>query len=187
MLIIQYGYVVLFSATLPIAPFIVLIKNLVDIRTGAWKLCNLSKRPIAAKSSGIGVWLDVIRILSFVSSVTNTILIAFASKQLDKWWDRPITLSDRLLFVFVCEHVFLIISWVIDRMLPSVPFHIRFKVDQERKALHKQQARNQHGDELLHLKQYDSELEGVDDHGTGALGFVADERATANSRFTTLA
>jgi hypothetical protein len=55
-IITQLGFIFFFSAIFPLAPLIALINNSLLIRINAYKFCRLSKRPIAIKCSGLGVW-----------------------------------------------------------------------------------------------------------------------------------
>ncbi|KAK3254559.1 hypothetical protein CYMTET_36228, partial [Cymbomonas tetramitiformis] len=79
----QYGYVVLFSAAYPLAALFAFVNNLVEIRADAFKVCKLVQRPPAQKASSMGVWFDIFQIMSYVSVVTNCIIIAYTSDQLD--------------------------------------------------------------------------------------------------------
>ena len=60
MLFVQLGYVALFSAAFALAPAAILVKNLFDMRLGARRLANLTRRPVAHQASGIGVWESIL-------------------------------------------------------------------------------------------------------------------------------
>ena len=55
-LFLQFGYVFLFSAVYPLAAFWAVVNNLIEMRTDAFKLCNLHQRPFAQTASSIGAW-----------------------------------------------------------------------------------------------------------------------------------
>ncbi len=59
-LVMQLGFVLLFSLVFPLAPLIACINNIILIRLGAYKICYARQRPIAQKVGGLGVW-EVIR------------------------------------------------------------------------------------------------------------------------------
>jgi Calcium-activated chloride channel len=63
-LVVQLSLVLSFSMVFPLAPLLALLYNLALIRLDAGKLCYTRKRPIAVKTSGIGVWEDVMQITS---------------------------------------------------------------------------------------------------------------------------
>ncbi len=71
-----------FSLVFPLSPLLALIYNLALIRLDAMKLCYARKRPIAVKTSGIGVWEDVIQIMSVIAILTNCAVLGITSKQL---------------------------------------------------------------------------------------------------------
>ena len=54
-LIIQLGFVLLFAQVFPLAPLIALTNNLIQIRLDAYKICYTRQRPIAQKTSGVGI------------------------------------------------------------------------------------------------------------------------------------
>jgi len=55
-LFLQFGYVFFFSAVFPMAAFWALANNLIEIRTDAFKLCRVFRRPFAQPAANIGVW-----------------------------------------------------------------------------------------------------------------------------------
>jgi len=55
-LYLQFGYVFLFSAVYPLAAFWAVVNNVIEMRTDAFKLCNLHQRPFVQTASSIGAW-----------------------------------------------------------------------------------------------------------------------------------
>ena len=51
---IQFGYTTMFVVAFPLAAVIAFISNYIEIRIGAWKLCQLSRRPEPRSSEDIG-------------------------------------------------------------------------------------------------------------------------------------
>ena len=70
----QYGFVTLFVAAFPLAPLSALINNIIEIRLDAFKFVSIWRRPFAAKSDGIGIWLEIIQGISFIAVFTNVSL-----------------------------------------------------------------------------------------------------------------
>jgi len=56
-LFVQFGYVYLFSSVFPLVAFLALVNNVIEIRTDAFKLCRVFRRPFAQPTANIGVWL----------------------------------------------------------------------------------------------------------------------------------
>jgi len=53
---VQFGYVALFAAALPMASLMALANNLIELRTDAWKMLTQHRRPVAQASDDIGAW-----------------------------------------------------------------------------------------------------------------------------------
>ena len=63
----QFGYVTLFAAALPMAALMALANNLVELRTDAWKILTQHRRPVAQASDDIGAWHQVLGAISLLS------------------------------------------------------------------------------------------------------------------------
>ena len=68
---IQYGFVTLFVAAFPLAPFFALVNNIIEIRLDAYKLITTSRRPLAQRAQDIGAWLGILQSITYLSVVTN--------------------------------------------------------------------------------------------------------------------
>ena len=55
-MLIQFGYVVLFSGAFPLAGLLCFANNILELRTDAFKICFSLQRPFARKAKSIGVW-----------------------------------------------------------------------------------------------------------------------------------
>jgi anoctamin-8 len=76
-LIIQFGYVLLFSSAFPLAAICALINNLIEIRSDAFKLCVVYQRPFAGDMvRNIGEWENVMNYLVYIAIIVNCALIA---------------------------------------------------------------------------------------------------------------
>lgn len=146
MLTIQFAYVALFSLSFPLAPAIVMVKNLIDIRVGAWKLCRLSQRPVATKASGIGIWVKMLEVVSFLSILSNCALLWLTSSNLHYWFPN-LTTSGKILLLFALEHALLMVKWLIHLCVPPVPASIQRHLRRDRMDFHVRQA------EMLRLQR----------------------------------
>ena len=52
--VIQYGFVTIFVAAFPLAPFFALLNNIIEIRLDAYKFVTVWKRPVAFRAESIG-------------------------------------------------------------------------------------------------------------------------------------
>jgi hypothetical protein len=68
---------VLFAPAFPLAPFFAFLNNVVEIRTGGYRLAVAYQRPVSKARSGIGSWLGVLKVLGFLAVITNASMITF--------------------------------------------------------------------------------------------------------------
>lgn len=61
-LAVQYGYVTLFVAAFPLAPFLAYVSNLVEIRTDGWKLIHAFRRALPSGAQDIGTWMAILQV-----------------------------------------------------------------------------------------------------------------------------
>jgi hypothetical protein len=61
-LAIQYGYVTLFVSAFPLAPFLSLFSNIVEIRTDGWKLLHAYRRAQPLGAEDIGTWFAIFQV-----------------------------------------------------------------------------------------------------------------------------
>uniref|UniRef100_A0A0W0GAX1 Putative IST2-Plasma membrane protein n=1 Tax=Moniliophthora roreri TaxID=221103 RepID=A0A0W0GAX1_MONRR len=74
-MVIQFGYVALWSIIWPLAPLMAFINNILEIRSDAFKIATHSRRPVPCRVEGIGAWLDVLGWLVWLGSITNAVLV----------------------------------------------------------------------------------------------------------------
>ena len=55
-MLIQFGYVTLFSSAFPLAALCALVNNVIEIRSDAFKLCMHHQRPFGQRVESIGTW-----------------------------------------------------------------------------------------------------------------------------------
>ena len=87
-MVIQFGYLALFSPAYPLAPFLALLNNILEIRVDANKLCCNFRRPAFELAEDIGSWTTVISIMGFVAVIANATMVTFVAKrvsQQDGW------------------------------------------------------------------------------------------------------
>ncbi len=140
-LVIQLGFVLLFSAVFPLAPLIAFFNNIILIRLGAIKLCYTKQRPIATKASGIGVWEDVLQIMSVLGILTNCGIIGYTST----------VLSTKLSFLggagiavalFGFEHTILLFKYWLNVSIPRVPISVIRAQTKERRDYSKSKSKS---------------------------------------------
>ena len=120
-LVLQFGYIMLFSFALPGGALLALLNNLVEIRTDSYKMLRIERRVRAlsvASVGGIGAWRRILVALTYISVITNALLVCYTTdlfERLDaKGWPQ-------LAVFFIMEHALIFLKVVIDRLVPDVP------------------------------------------------------------------
>lgn len=74
---IQYGYVTLFVAACPIAPFMAYVSNLIEIRADGHKLLHIYRRVIPMGAQDVGTWLVILQLTAVIAVITNAGLLCY--------------------------------------------------------------------------------------------------------------
>ncbi|XP_033101600.1 anoctamin-4-like isoform X5 [Anneissia japonica] len=77
---IQFGWITIFVAAFPLAPFFALVNNLLEIRLDAFKFISQLRRPYAARAQDIGAWYSILLAVGNFSVLSNACIIAFTSE-----------------------------------------------------------------------------------------------------------
>ncbi|XP_055691845.1 anoctamin-4 isoform X2 [Lutzomyia longipalpis] len=78
-MVLQYGFVTIFVAAFPLAPFFALINNVLEMRLDAKKLLTYHRRPVSQRVRDIGIWYRILDSIGKLSVITNGFIIAFTS------------------------------------------------------------------------------------------------------------
>ncbi|KAJ3511071.1 hypothetical protein NLJ89_g4313 [Agrocybe chaxingu] len=81
-MVIQFGYVVLWSTIWPLAGVMAFLNNLLELRSDAFKMTVHVRRPIPSRTDTIGPWLDALTFLTWLGAMTNSALVYLFSPQL---------------------------------------------------------------------------------------------------------
>lgn len=142
-MLIQFGYVSFFSLAFPLAPLLALVNNVVELRTDAFKLCHAKQRPIAHKASGIGIWFQVLQLMSVLAVLTNCLHIAFTTTLVDSVvpGDAQGSTATKVWVAFGVEHFLLALKLWMMFVIPSMPKDVQDKVRVEREHAKQESAR----------------------------------------------
>lgn len=69
--VLQYGFVTIFVAAFPLAPFFALLNNILEMRLDAQKLLSFYRRPVTQRVRNIGVWYRILDSIGKLSVITN--------------------------------------------------------------------------------------------------------------------
>ncbi|KAF1954251.1 DUF590-domain-containing protein [Byssothecium circinans] len=103
-MVLQFGYLALFSPVWPLVPIGFFINNWFELRADIIKICLEHQRPDPARGDGIGPWVGSLEALTWLGSLTSAAIVHLYGSDYDwgvgKWWSLPLT-------IFVSEHIFL--------------------------------------------------------------------------------
>ncbi|XP_064816547.1 anoctamin-10-like [Oncorhynchus masou masou] len=77
-LFLLFGYVSLFSCVYPLAAVLVVLNNVTEVYSDAFKMCKVFKRPFSEPAANIGVWQLAFEAMSVIAVVTNCALIGMS-------------------------------------------------------------------------------------------------------------
>ncbi|XP_067622027.1 anoctamin-10 isoform X8 [Eurosta solidaginis] len=118
-MLVQMGYVVLFSAAFPLAGICALINNLIEIRSDAFKLTHVHQRPFGQRVANIGTWQNAFSILSLAAVIVNCALIGL-SGQVSRLWPG-LTAAQTIILIVTLEHIMLGLRSALTWLLPELP------------------------------------------------------------------
>ncbi|XP_030633854.1 anoctamin-7 [Chanos chanos] len=87
-MVLQFGFITIFVAACPLAPFFALVNNWVEVRLDAQKFVCEYRRPVAERAQDIGIWLTILQVITYLAVISNAFLIAFTSDFLPRLYYR---------------------------------------------------------------------------------------------------
>ncbi|XP_061633626.1 anoctamin-10 isoform X2 [Phyllopteryx taeniolatus] len=124
-LFLLFGYVSLFSSVYPLAAVFVVLNNVTEIYSDAFKMCNVFKRPFSDPAANIGIWQLAFEAMSVIAIVTNCTLISMSPHVRAYFPDSEMHL---MLWTVAIEHGLLAFKFVLAFLVPDVPKHIAIKL-----------------------------------------------------------
>ncbi|KAM4554443.1 anoctamin-10 [Fundulus diaphanus] len=129
-LLVQFGYLSLFSCVFPLTAILLLLNNITEIRSDAYKVCKLFRKPFYPPVASMGVWQVAFEVLSFVSVVSNCWLLLLSPRVQELSQEAEMTGSNLLMGAVVVEHVLILIKVIMAALIPDEPDWIRKKMEQ---------------------------------------------------------
>ncbi|XP_045892502.1 anoctamin-10-like [Micropterus dolomieu] len=126
-LLVQFGYLSLFSCVYPLTALLLLINNVTEIRTDAYKICKLFRKPFSPPVANMGVWQIAFEVLSFASVVTNCWLMLLSPQLQELFQEGRMSSTNILLLAVLVEHVLILVKVVLALLIPDEPNWIRKK------------------------------------------------------------
>ena len=109
-MVVQFGYLTLFSVIWPLTSVAFLINDWIELRSDAAKICLEMQRPFPARADSIGPWLDSLGFLTWLGSITTAALVYLFSNDGLGPDGTPTTIKGwaLLLTIFFSEHAYLL-------------------------------------------------------------------------------
>lgn len=138
-MVIQFGYLSLFSVIWPLTACSFLVNNWVEARSDAMKIAISCQRPIPWRADSIGPWLHSLGFLSWFGSVTSAaIVFLFKDKSGPGGHPGNITAWALLLSILFSEHLYLVVQLVVRGIVQKLDNPGLQKERAERFAMRKQ-------------------------------------------------
>lgn len=112
-MVVQFGYLSLFSVVWPLTAVSFLVNNWIELRADAMKICVEMQRPTPWRADTIGPWLDSLSFLTWLGSLTTSALVYMFWNDHSGPGGNPSTIQlwALLLTVFFSEHLFILFRW----------------------------------------------------------------------------
>ncbi|KAM9754308.1 LOW QUALITY PROTEIN: anoctamin-10 [Menidia menidia] len=126
-LLVQFGYLSLFSCVFPLTAVLLLLNNLTEIRSDAYKICRLFRKPFSPPVANMGVWQVAFEVLSYVSVVSNCWLLLLSPRLQRLQEEGGVSGTNILLAAVGVEHLLIIVKLIMAALIPDEPGWIRKK------------------------------------------------------------
>lgn len=136
-MVLQFGYLALFSVVWPLVPVSFLVNNWVELRADAIKICVEMQRPTPWRADTIGPWLDSLGFLSWLGSITMAALVYLYSNDGLGLDGKPHAIQGwaLLLTIFFSEHLYLGLRWAVAFAISKIDSPGRQKERKDRFAV----------------------------------------------------
>ncbi|KAI1461553.1 DUF590-domain-containing protein [Annulohypoxylon moriforme] len=114
-MIVQFGYLSLFSVIWPLTPLCFFVNNWVELRSDAMKIAVTTQRPIPWRADSIGPWLNSLGFISWFGSLVSSAIVYLFSDEAEGPGGDPsnIVLWGLLLSILLSEHVYLAAQFIV--------------------------------------------------------------------------
>ena len=69
--VLQFGFITIFVAAFPLAPFFALANNIFEIRIDSDKFVCEVRRTVADRAQDIGIWFDILDSVAKIAVISN--------------------------------------------------------------------------------------------------------------------
>ncbi|KAG0166865.1 hypothetical protein DFQ28_000410 [Apophysomyces sp. BC1034] len=118
-MVIQFGYVSMFSTVWPLTSICCMLNNWVELRGDAVKICKYTRRPAPLRAEGVGPWIGSMETLVWLSSITMASFAYLFHPSTDI--HSPYTPIFTLLAILLSEHFYVAVRLAVRSALGMLP------------------------------------------------------------------
>jgi len=150
-MIVQFGYLALFSVVWPLTACSFLVNNWIELRSDAVKICVEMQRPTPYRADSIGPWLDSLGFLTWLGSISTAALVYLFSNDGLGPDGTPTDIKGWafLLTIFFSEHIYLLVRWAVGVAISKMDSPGLQKERAERFQIRKRYLEETMGDDAL--------------------------------------
>ncbi|KAI1737301.1 calcium-activated chloride channel-domain-containing protein [Xylaria scruposa] len=139
-MVVQFGYLSLFSSIWPLTPLSFLVNNWIELRSDAMKIAMSCQRPIPWRADSIGPWLNALGFLSWAGSLVSSALVFLFSGESEGPRGDPsnVNVVGLLVTILLAEHLYLGTQFIVRYALGQMDSPGLQKERKERFAMRKQ-------------------------------------------------
>ncbi|KAK1930878.1 Anoctamin-like protein [Phytophthora citrophthora] len=153
-MVIQYGYVVMFSVVWPFCAMAAFANNIIHIQNSFYKLVLLRRRPVPRKANSIGQWEKMLFITLFLALFVVVGLICVSTGELEYFISECLALerfngkdfsmgpefsclsiSSRFIVALVLEHAAFLIVYVLTDYISDTPASVRTSFERKKELI----------------------------------------------------
>lgn len=152
-MVVQFGYLSLFSCVWPLVPVCYLVNNWVELRSDAVKIAVEMQRPTPFRADGIGPWLDSLTFLAWLGSITMAAIVYLFESGGVGPGGTPDSIRGwaLLLTIFFSEHIYLVVRLVVRIVISKMDSPGMAKERAERFMVRKRYLQEHFGDNAMEL------------------------------------
>jgi len=121
-MVVQFGYLALFSPVWPLISVGFLINNWIELRSDFLKICIEHQRPAPIRADSIGPWLSSLEFLNWLGSISTAAIVYLFRDRGDSQgggYDKQ-NLYALAAIVFVSEHIYLMVRSIVRMALQRI-------------------------------------------------------------------
>jgi hypothetical protein len=127
-LVIQFGYTTLFVVAFPLGPTLAFLSGYIQIRMDGWKFCQAYQRPEPRPAEDIGVWQNMIEILSYLAVMYNFGMLFFTGDLLSGQGYSSVV---QWIVFIIAQNVTIGIKVLIADMVEDVPEEVAMQLERQ--------------------------------------------------------